>query len=266
MGGKPLYSLFHDMASCLDELAARQAMPQTASAPPLEKNAWFPGIGVMAARTREEDGKGLAVAAKGGNNAESHNHNDVGNVIVYKDGAPLLIDTGSMTYTRQTFSAARYGVWTMQSAYHNLPEINGFTQRDGESFKAKGVSLSTDGGRTLFSMDISEAYPKEAGVLEWARSVALNGESVQITEAFALEAPCEVILRFMLALRPEILSDAAFQVGNGFVRLRGAAFRLCAEEIQIDDSKLRASWGNSLWRVSAAFGAGAKGEIVTVLE
>ena len=48
---------------------------------------------------------GLYLAAKGGHNAESHNHNDVGNFIVYSDGRPLLIDVGVGTYTSKTFSA-----------------------------------------------------------------------------------------------------------------------------------------------------------------
>src|SRR2546430_9673482 len=38
-------------------------------------------------------------SAWGGHNAQSHNHNDVGNFIVYGDGRPVLIDLGVETYS-----------------------------------------------------------------------------------------------------------------------------------------------------------------------
>ena len=61
------------------------------------------------------------MAAKAGNNADSHNHNDVGSFTVYKDGRPLIIDLGVETYRAKTFSDKRYEIWTMQSQFHNLP-------------------------------------------------------------------------------------------------------------------------------------------------
>ena len=84
---------------------------------PLARDVWFPGLQVMAARSFEGSTKGLYLAAKGGHNDESHNHNDVGNFIVYADGEPVLIDVGVETYTAKTFSGRRYEIWTMQSAY-----------------------------------------------------------------------------------------------------------------------------------------------------
>jgi hypothetical protein len=41
---------------------------------------------VAAARLRQGSVNGLYFAALGGHNAESHNHNDVGNFVVYLDG------------------------------------------------------------------------------------------------------------------------------------------------------------------------------------
>ncbi len=91
--------------------------------PPLVRDAWMPGIQVMAARAKEGSTDGLYLAAQGGHNAESHNHNDVGNFIVFAGGQPVIIDVGVETYTAKTFSGSRYDIWTMQSAYHNLPTI-----------------------------------------------------------------------------------------------------------------------------------------------
>jgi hypothetical protein len=57
--------------------------------------------------------EGLFLAAKGGHNAESHNHNDMGSFNLYIDQQPIIIDLGVGTYTRQTFSSERYKIWTM---------------------------------------------------------------------------------------------------------------------------------------------------------
>jgi hypothetical protein len=46
---------------------------------------------------------------------EIHNHNDVGNFILYVDGMPAIIDIGAVTYTALTFSKDRYKIWNMQS-------------------------------------------------------------------------------------------------------------------------------------------------------
>lgn len=87
------------------------------SLPPLPQDVWLDQIQVMAARDRSGSTDGFFVAAKGGHNNESHNHNDVGNFIVYLDGLPVLIDAGVEAYTAKTFSSSRYEIWTMQSNY-----------------------------------------------------------------------------------------------------------------------------------------------------
>ena len=51
---------------------------------------------------------GISLALKGGNNAEFHNHNDVGTYTVALDGEILAGDVGGETYTARTFSARRY--------------------------------------------------------------------------------------------------------------------------------------------------------------
>ena len=88
---------------------------------PLLRDVWMKDLQLMTARSKNGTEKGLFVAAKGGHNAESHNHNDIGNFIVYLDGRPMIIDVGVETYTKKTFSSERYEIWTMQSAFHNLP-------------------------------------------------------------------------------------------------------------------------------------------------
>ena len=79
-------------------------------------DSYFESTGLLVTRDNH-----FTLAIKAGDNADSHNHNDVGSFTLYRDGKPLIIDLGVGTYTRKTFSKDRYDIWTMQSRYHNLP-------------------------------------------------------------------------------------------------------------------------------------------------
>lgn len=148
-------------------------------------DAWLPDVQLMTARLSN----GLFVSAHGGNNGESHNHNDVGDFIVYADGNPVIIDVGSGTYTSRTFSKGRYNLWFNASAYHNLPTINGQQQSEGSSYAAGNVSYKKDKGRATLSMNIEKAYPVSAGLTEWKRIITSDRESVMIADDFKTIKP-----------------------------------------------------------------------------
>jgi hypothetical protein len=112
------------------------AIRKAARAQALSRDVWLAGIGVMAARVRDNSAQGLYLAAEAGHNGKSHNHNDVGNFLVYANGLPAIIDVGVETYTAKTFSPHRYEIWTMQSAFHNCPTIDGAMQSPGRQFAA----------------------------------------------------------------------------------------------------------------------------------
>jgi len=150
---------------------------------------WFPDTEVAGARDREGSFNGFFFGAKGGFNAESHNHNDVGSCVMYFDGKPCLIDLGRETYTAKTFGSRRYEIWTMQSGYHNLPVINGKDQMQGANFKAKNSTFNANAQSAVFSTDIAGAYTGEAQVKSWIRSYILNrGKSFVITDKYELNA------------------------------------------------------------------------------
>jgi len=226
---------------------------------PLLRDAWFPGLQVMVARSQAGSSRGLYLAAKGGHNAESHNHNDVGNFIVYADGRPVLIDVGVETYTRKTFSPQRYEIWTMQSAYHNLPAINGVAQKDGRQFQARNVAYQADEAAVTFTLDLAGAYPADAAVRSWARTLRLlRGRRVELSERYSLErflkpaslslmtplhadasAPGKIAL-FDSRERPELQLVLAYDPS-----LLAAAI----EEIPITDGRLQPVWGNRVARI-----------------
>ncbi len=135
---------------------------------------WLPQTQVAGARDEAGSSEGFFFAAKGGHNAESHNHNDLGSCVLYFDGKPALIDIGRETYTAKTFSDRRYEIWTMQSQYHNLPRINGVDQKEGREYVATNSSFEADAKKAVFSTDIAKAYPEDAAVKKWVRSYQLN--------------------------------------------------------------------------------------------
>ena len=174
----------HHRPRRIENLLALEKMD--GKAPPYEpvRDAWLSDIEVLTAR----DDSGLFLATHGGHNAESHNHNDVGDFILYSNGEPVIIDAGRGNYTARTFSAQRYDLWFTQSQHHNLPIINGLGQKAGREFAAKDAKSSISEQEASLSMNIVAAYPAEAGVTFWNRKVALNRvkHSLEISDDYSL--------------------------------------------------------------------------------
>lgn len=194
-------------------------------------------------------------AAKGGYNNESHNHNDVGTCILYFKGIPLLADAGVGTYTRKTFSKARYEIWTMQSDYHNVPKINGVSQKHGNQFKAKDLLFDDDKKEVAFSLDISDAYPEEAKVKSWRRSYTfVRGQGLTVVDDYVLKAfiaPSEI--HFLTCANIEKIKDGLARLDyNGTVlemSYDSKQLELEFEDIELKDQRLQKSWKQGLQRI-----------------
>jgi len=243
---------------------------------PLFRDAWFPGLQVMAARSFGGSTKGLYLAAKGGHNDESHNHNDVGSFIVYADGEPVLIDVGVETYTAKTFSRGRYEIWTMQSAFHNLPTVDGVMQKNGREFRARDVRYEADAARAVFDLDIAPAYPPEAGIASWKRRLVLErGKRVAVEDRYALDrAGRRIELSFMSWRKPEVVGAGRIELINPgaekgarslTMTYDGRSLEPRIEALEIKDERLRGSWGDRVYRIVLAGKAPAKAGTLTVI-
>src|SRR2546423_872908 len=220
------------------------------AAEPLLGSVWLPDLQLMAARSSPNSDVGLYVAAWGGHNGQSHNHNDVGNFIVYGDGKPVLIDVGVETYSAKTFSAQRYEIWTMQSAYHNLPTINGVMQGAGREFQAKDVSFNETANRVTFSADIAAAYPAEAGVRRWQRRVTLDRKTpaVELEDRYQLTQWKEPArLKLLTPLHVDTSRPGEVRLGGRYgLTYDAGKVTAAGEEIPASDARPRPGWGGGL--------------------
>ena len=209
---------------------------------PLLKDVWLPDLQIMTTRRGN-----LYVAMKGGNNGESHNHNDVGSFIVYgsqesgvrsnEQLSPLFIDPAVGEYTAKTFSDDRYSIWTMQSQYHNLPQINGIDQKDGKEYAAKVVSHK-DGQLTL---DIAGAYPVEAAVKSWKRTVLAMKSGISMTEDYELSEYRQPTCLMLMTLDPEALQRIHFDANQLSATIEDISDKL--------DPLLQHMWGQKMYRI-----------------
>ncbi len=221
------------------------------SATPSLPNAvysWYPQTQFCYMRNKS----GFFFAAKAGFNNESHNHNDVGTFSLYVDTLPVFIDAGVGTYTKQTFSSERYNIWTMQSNYHNLPMINGMPQQFGSAFKATDVAFNEK--KHEFSLNMADAYAKDAAVKKWMRKYTLAPTQLVIDDAFELsetKAPNQV--NFMTWAKPDIATPGVIQLNKNGCSVKMIfdvnQFNVSVETIPQTDQRLSKVWGNELYRI-----------------
>lgn len=110
-------------------------------------------------RRKSQKGNFVAFAAKGGNNGEPHNHNDIGNFILHYKGNNLFIDTGAPEYVKDYFNdETRYNFIAASSKGHSVPEINGMVQKYGAMHNAKKVFASDRNNEVYFRLGLKNAY------------------------------------------------------------------------------------------------------------
>lgn len=229
----------------------RDILSMDTDTPIFHPPVFYSSVGLWIARNDS-----YTAAAKCGDNNDSHNHNDTGSITLYKNGSPLLVDIGVESYTKKTFSAQRYEIWTMQSDYHNLPTINGSMQMNGAEYHATEVSHSftEDGGK--ISMDIAKAYPSDAHIEKYTRSVVLSDFGLKITDTWSFDDSenHSVILNFITYDKPVRSTDApdtlligelaSLSLPSGYL-----SGNVQIEELAITDPRLMQCWKHSLYRI-----------------
>jgi hypothetical protein len=246
------------------------------------EDVFFESTGLMVSRDET-----YILAAKAGNNADSHNHNDVGSFTIYKNGKPLIIDLGVGTYTRETFSDRRYEIWTMQSQFHNVPtfikndtevkitrlgsnaaedyhDSDILMQSDGKEFAAAEVVCDAAAGQpkksSTLSMEISGAYRDDA-VRRYHRTITHEkGSGIDIWDEY--DGSATALLTLMTYERPEAeagtLGECVISVGSlGKVSVTGGEV-IDIRTYPITDERLKISWKHEVYRTLIRMSTGGR--------
>ncbi|WP_157949880.1 heparinase II/III domain-containing protein [Vallitalea okinawensis] len=206
--------------------------------------------------TREAAGKieGLFLGAKGGHNNESHNHNDIGQFVVYKDGKPMIIDVGVGVYSKKTFSPRRYEIWNMQSGYHNLPVINGVDQKDGEAYYGSVCDYEATEKSMSITYELAKAYPDEACVNTYQRRLVLDRKEkvVRLEDKYHLSQLKEPMAWHLMTQKEPLMTNNGLTIINDGTELHIDMpvdhFVLEIEKVPLDDKNLKSVWGEHIYR------------------
>ena len=247
-GRKPYATMGNDAFRSLQSLLCCNELAKATPKHDMPDVTWYPETEFCYMKNKN----GMFVAAKGGFNNESHNHNDVGTFSLYVNTIPVIIDAGVGTYTKQTFGKDRYTIWTMQSNYHNLPMINGVPQKFGQEYKATNTVCNEK--KRMFSTDIATAYPAEAKVKSWVRSYALDDKKLIIGDIYTLdEAIAPNQMNFLTWGNVTFPSAGKIRIevkGQKVEMNYPSQFKAELETIKLDDPRLSNVWGKEIYRIT----------------
>jgi len=149
-------------------------------------------------------------AAKGGHNAEPHNHNDVGHFIVHAQGETFLADLGSGMYTQEYFGAGRYEYLCNGSQGHSVPIINGKFQQEGEEYRAQSAYVPLNKETERLQLELAAAYGQKTlkqltRTFHWSKK---EQPVLVLEDTYAFtETPESLIERFITMLEPDVSGE-----------------------------------------------------------
>ena len=155
---------------------------------------------------------GAGMAAKGGNNGEPHNHNDVGSFFYLNGEDVLLTDLGCGEYTGDYFSDRRYGYLCCRSLGHNVPLVDGGEQLSGEAY---GCDLFEAGEEGRIVIGFAGAYGNPA-LQSLTRRLDWNQEdgTLQVEDVFTLS-------RELQSLRENLVTVWKPEIQDNEIRIQG---------------------------------------------
>ena len=114
-------------------------------------------------------------------------------------------------------------------------------QSPGREFEARQVEFKKDGSGVELGMEIAGAYPAEAKIESWRRSIRLDRGSneVVIRDTARLRGPGEVTLNLMTTSEKNI--ERLHWEGPGVERF--------VDAVPVEDRRLQSVWGKTLYRV-----------------
>ena len=139
-------------------------------------------------------------ACKGGNNGESHNHNDVGSFILARNNKEILCDIGAGAYCDGYHTNKRYTFFHPSSVSHNLPFFDGIGQ---DGVRREDVKIDYNEKESSVYMDFTRGYGID--YLEKAeRKFILNDSKITLTDKFTMKKDSVITERFVSFIEPKV--------------------------------------------------------------
>lgn len=225
--------------------AQDKTAPRSAGSAAEGIRTWFDKAGVLICRYEPGSKTRMAVALKGGNNNEHHNHNDLGSYVVVCGKQLLLADPGGETYTARTFSPRRYESKLLNSYGHAVPVVGGKLQSTGAKAHARVMETSFTTSSDSLRMDISSAYNcKPLKKLERFFCYSREGKgSLTIADSVSFDSPQSFETALITLGKFEKVNATTLRVSTGNEKVRvtidagGQAFEVKSETIHENASQ-----------------------------
>lgn len=156
-----------------------------------------------------------AFAVKAGHNDEPHNHNDIGQLILYGRGNVFLRDLGSGEYHQDYFNDKRYQFICNSAEGHSVPVINGSYQQAGAQFSGAITQAKESNHRDDIQLDLSNAYAEQMTFIRQLYWYKTDNRSLVVSDHFDFDqSPSSLIESF-------IATDLPFDIQDNNIYLKG---------------------------------------------
>jgi hypothetical protein len=249
----------------LDRGLASAAPDPSSALPPPPPSQWFPDQ--QAAVIRIASGPTLLLLTlSGGDNAERHNHNDLGHFMAALDGRWIIPDLGAPHYSTDFFGPRRYRYLSASSRGHCCPLVAGQEQRPGPEAAGRVVRWDPDAAHPTLELDLTAAYPAEAHLRQWIRQLARAGDRAVLTDTFHTSAGGVPITQVLWSLpKPVVDSNSILRLGPLVAALSPHPLALRVTAVNPADHALR-DYRDPLYRVEADYATDAQGRLATRLK
>ena len=208
--------------------------------------------------------EGWRIGSRFGAPGIQHGHNDVGEVILFVDNNPILVDVGVATYTADTFGPNRFKIWSMRSDWHSCPSPNSVLQHEGMEYGSKDCSCTQQDGIIRFSSDMANCYDRAAMCDRFKREIELNGnpgnnlvirDTYSVTQRIAPD-----IEYFITPGNVKKLSETSLLIQSAETEIIlewSNNLKATIEEAEMPEESLRKYWKNGLRRIALSSEASA---------
>jgi len=175
--------------------------------------------------------KGFSVSLKGGTNGENHNHNDLGHFTVFFENTPIVTDAGTDAYNKINFSSERFTLWYTRGNGHNAPVFGDIEQLNGTEYHAElPLPEKTEDGYRL-TCDLTQAYPKQAGIIEFSRFMDVCDTKVIVEDSIQMEEKYPVTISLLTKKEPVVLDPNHITIENVNLKLENISFQKIGKDL-----------------------------------